>query len=84
MCVCVSSIFFPLVVVEASPYLNYWDHSLPEFGFRVHDSATGVSQASLNTYTLVDLSCEGIPEKALRLTYIFLFFSFMGGPVMFG
>ena len=47
MCVCVSSIFF-LVAVEASPYLNSWDHSLPELGFRVHDPASGVSQVSID------------------------------------
>ena len=43
-----------LVVAEASPDLDSWDHSLSELGFRVHDPASGVFQASVNSYTFVN------------------------------
>ena len=72
-----------LVVAEASTDLNFWNHFLSELRFGVHYPASGVSQASVNSYTFVDRSCEGIPEKSLSLIYIFLFFFFMGGLVMF-
>ena len=39
------------MVAKASPDLNSWDHSLSEFGFRVHDPESGVFQVSVRSYT---------------------------------
>ena len=73
MCLCFVVFFSPfflslsLVVVKASPYLNYWHYSLSKLRFRVHYSAIGVFQTSVDSYPFVNLSCEGVLEKSLRL-----------------
>ena len=54
-----------------------------QLGFSAHNTASGVFQASVNSYTFVDLSFEGITERSLRLIYTFLFFSIMGSLIMF-
>ena len=64
-------VYLVLMVGKASPDLDSWDHSLPELVFRVHDPASGVSQASVKSYTFVGLCCDGIAEKSLSFIYIF-------------
>ena len=44
---------------------------------RVYDPASGVSQVSVNSYTFVDLSCEG-PGKILETQIHILVFLLLG------